>query len=405
MDKKNMKKVVLAYSGGLDTSVIVHWLRKNYGCEVLCFSGDMGQEEDLSSLENRALVAGASKLIIEDLKTDFAKNYIMPSMQLHALYEGQYDLATALTRPLIAERLVDFAKKEKADTIVHGCTGKGNDQVRFETTIHALDASLNIFAPVREWELNTREKEVEYARENNIPVNVDKKKIYSIDRSLWGVAVECGVLEDPWNEPTDDTYITVKKLEDAQTSPEYIEITFDKGIPIKINDKEYNLVDLIRELNKIAGRHGIGRVDMIENRLIGVKSREVYEMPAATVLIKAHKDLESLVFDREMMHYKEVLSIKFAEIVYYGLWFTSLRESIVAFNNISQKYVTGVVRLKLYKGNVVVVGRKSEYSLYRNELATYAKGDIFDQTLSKGFLDLWSLPYKVAGQVRNNKNK
>ncbi len=403
MNKKDMKKVVLAYSGGLDTSVIVHWLKKNYGVEVLCFSGDMGQEENLSALENRAYAAGASKLIVEDLRSDFAKNYIMPSMQLHALYEGQYDLATALTRPLIAERLVDFAKKEKADTIVHGCTGKGNDQVRFETTIHALDASLNIFAPVREWELNTREKEVEYAKENKIPINVDKKKIYSIDRSLWGIAVECGVLEDPWNEPTDDTYITVKKLEDAPGSPEYIEITFENGVPIKLNDKKYELVDLIKELNKIAGLHGVGRVDMIENRLIGVKSREVYEMPAATVLIKAHKDLESLVFDREMMHYKEVLSIKFAEVVYYGLWFTSLRESIVAFNNASQKYVTGTVRMKLYKGNATIVGRKSEYSLYKNELVTYADGDIFDQTLSKGFLDLWSLPYKVAGQVRKNK--
>jgi argininosuccinate synthase len=402
-ENNKIKKVVLAYSGGLDTSVIVHWLIQKYGCEVVCYSGDMGQGEDLSQLDDRAKAAGASKLIVEDLKEDFAKDYIMPAMQMHALYENQYDLATALTRPLIASRLVQFAIKEGADAIAHGCTGKGNDQVRFETTIAALAPHLKILAPVREWELTTRESEIEYAKKYKIPINVNKKKVYSIDKSLWGISIECGVLEDPWNEPPKDTYISVKELEETPNKPEYLEITFKNGIPIKINDKKYALVELITELNIIAGNHGIGRVDMIENRLVGIKSREVYETPAATLLIKAHRDLESLVLDREILHYKDILVNKFSEIIYYGLWFSNLTEAIIAFNQTSQKYVEGVVRLKLFKGNVYVVGRKSPFSLYQDNLATYAEGDIFDQKLSKGFLELWSLPYKVAGQVRKDK--
>ncbi|MDR0675706.1 MAG: argininosuccinate synthase [Elusimicrobiota bacterium] len=397
---KKIKKVILSYSGGLDTSVIAHWLIQKYDCEVICYSADVGQGSDLSSLDKRAKAAGAKKLIIEDLKEIFAKDYIIPAMQMHALYENQYALSTSLTRPLIASRLVQLAISEKADAIAHGCTGKGNDQVRFEVTINALAPELKVLAPVREWELKTREEEVEYAKKYKIPIDVDKKKIYSLDKSLWGISVESGNLEDPNNEPLQNTYITVKELENTPNKSEYIELTFKNGIPIKINDKKYKLVDLIIELNKIAGKHGIGRVDMVENRLIGIKSREIYETPAANVLIKAHRDLESLVLDREFLHYKDILSGKFAELVYYGLWFSSLKEAILAFNETTQKYVEGIVRLKFYKGNVVIVGRKSKYSLYQNDLATYSKGDIFDQKLSKGFIELWGLPYKVAGKVR-----
>lgn len=399
-NEKSIKKVVLAYSGGLDTSVIVRWLIDKYGCEVVCYSGDMGQGADLTPLDARAKAAGASKLIIEDLKDDYAKDYILPAMQMHALYENQYDLATALTRPLIASRLVKFAINEGADAIAHGCTGKGNDQVRFETTIAALAPHLKIIAPVREWEMTSRESEIEYAKKHNIPIDVDKKKVYSIDKSIWGISIECGILEDPWAEPPADTYITVNQLENTPNEAEYLEIEFKNGIPTKINNKEYGLVDLIKELNKIGGKHGVGRVDMIENRLVGIKSREVYETPAGTILIKAHRDLESLVLDREMLHYKDMMSIKFSELVYFGLWFSSLRESIQAFNDTTQKYVDGIVRLKLFKGNAIVVGRKSKFSLYQTDLATYSEDDKFDQKLSKGFIDLWSLPYKIAGKVR-----
>ena len=400
MEDKNIKKVVLAYSGGLDTSVIVRWLKDKYGCEVICYSGDMGQGEDLAPLELRAKAAGASKLIVEDLKTDYAKDYVLPALQMHALYENQYDLATALTRPLIASRLVKFAIQEGADAVAHGCTGKGNDQVRFETTINALAPHLKIIAPVREWELTSRESEIEYAKKHNIPIEVTKKKVYSIDKSLWGISIECGVLEDPYVEPPLDTYITIAPLENTPNEPEYLELGFENGIPKKLNGKDYELVDLIKELNKVGGKHGVGRVDMIENRLVGIKSREVYEMAAGTILIKAHRDLESLVLDREMLHYKDVLSLKFSELVYYGLWFSSLRESLQAFSDVTQKYVEGTIRIKLYKGNAIVVGRKSKYSLYQNDLATYSEDDKFDQKLAKGFLDLWSLPYKIAGKVR-----
>ncbi len=400
MENQKIKKVVLAYSGGLDTSVIVRWLIDKYGCEVVCYSGDMGQGEGMKDLDARAKAAGASKLIIEDLKADYAKDYILPAMQMHALYENQYDLATALTRPLIASRLVDFAIKEGADAIAHGCTGKGNDQVRFETTINALAPHLTTLAPVREWDLTSRESEIEYAQKHNIPIDVDKKKVYSIDKSLWGISIECGPLEDPWTEPPANTYITVAELQNTPDEPEYLELAFEKGMPKKINNKEFDLVDLIIELNKIGGRHGVGRVDMIENRLVGIKSREVYETPAGTILIKAHRDLESLVLDREMLHYKDLLANKFSELIYFGLWFSSLRESIQAFNDVTQKYVDGTIRIKLYKGNAIVVGRKSKYSLYQNDLATYSEDDKFDQKLAKGFIDLWSLPYKIAGKVR-----
>lgn len=397
-----IKKVVLAYSGGLDTSVIVRWLIEKYGCEVIAYSSDVGQGENVKNLHARAKAAGASKLIIQDLKNEFAKGYILPALHSHALYEGQYNLATALSRPLIAHRLVDVARKEKADAVAHGCTGKGNDQVRFETTFAALAPDLKILAPVREWEFTSREDEIEYAHTHNIPIDVTKKKVYSIDKNLWGISIECGALENPLNEPPHDTYITVTSPEKAPNKPEYVEIAFEKGVPTKLNGKSYSLVALITKLNAIAGRHGVGRVDMVENRLVGIKSREVYEAPAGTVLFKAHRDLESLVLDRELLHYKETIAVKYAELVYYGLWFSSLRESFDAFIAHTQCYVTGTVRVKLYKGNAVVVGRTSPYSLYHEKLATYTDEDVFDQSLAKGFLALWSLPLKVAGAVRKN---
>ncbi|MCP4481238.1 MAG: argininosuccinate synthase [bacterium] len=397
---KQIKKIVLAYSGGLDTSVIVKWLIDKYSCEVIAYCGDVGQGADLSPLEERAKKTGASKLLIEDLREDFAQEYLLPALQLHALYEGQYDLATALNRPLIAKRLVDFALSEGADAIAHGCTGKGNDQVRFEATINALAPQLTILAPVREWELTSRESEIAYAEKHNIPIEISHEKIYSIDKCLWGISIECGPLEDPYLEPPRNTYITVKHLDETPDTPEYLELDFEKGVPQRINGKAYSLVDLIVELNKVGGNHGVGRIDMIENRLVGIKSREVYETPAGSILIKAHRDLESLVLDREMLHYKENLTNKFSELVYYGLWFSTLRESIVAFNDVAQQYVTGTVRLKLFKGQATVVGRKSKNSLYLDELSTYAEHDKFDQSSSKGFIDLWTLPLKVAGQVR-----
>jgi argininosuccinate synthase len=402
VNDKKIKKVVLAYSGGLDTSVIVRWLIDKYGCEVIAYSSDVGQGEDLSPLKERAKAAGASKLIIEDLKKEFAENYILKALQAHALYESQYNLATALSRPLIAKRLVEVALKEKADALGHGCTGKGNDQVRFETTFAALAPELQIIAPVREWELSSREEEIEYAKKKNIPIEVTKKKVYSIDKNIWGISVECGPLEDPWTEPPQDTYITIAPETKTPDEPTYLEIYFENGVPKKINDKSYNLVDLIIALNSIGGKNGVGRVDVIENRLVGIKSREVYEAPASTILMQAHADLESLVLDRELLHYKEAIRIKYAELVYYGLWFSPVKESLDAFISETQKYVTGTVRIKLYKGSCKVVGRKSKNSLYQENLATYSKHDVFDQKLAKGFLDLWSLPLKVLGE-RNRK--
>ncbi|MFC1566873.1 argininosuccinate synthase [bacterium] len=399
----DIKKIVLAYSGGLDTSVLIKWLQDKYACDVVAYSSDVGQEPDVKPLKDRAEAANAKKLIIDDLKEEFADEYILPSLWAHAVYEGQYPMATALSRPLIVKHLVQAAHKEGADAIAHGCTGKGNDQVRFEAGIQALDPDMKILAPIRDWDMKSREEEILYAKKYNIPVDVSKKKPYSIDRNIWGISIECGELEDPWNEPSDDTYIMTCKPEDAPDEPEYVEVEFEKGVPVAINGKKYKLVEFIEKLNDIGGKHAIGRLDMVENRLVGIKSREIYECPAGDILMKAHKDLESLVLDRELMHYKETIAVKYAELVYNGLWFSPLKESLDAFIKQSQKYVTGVVRLKLYKGKAQVIGRKSEYSLYNEALATYTEEDIFDQKLAKGFIDLWSLPLKVMAQNRNKK--
>lgn len=388
-----MKKVVLAYSGGLDTSVAIKWL-KDRGYEVVAYMADVGQEKTTTAAILRAKKAGASKVVVKDLKQKFATDYIWPALKANAVYESRYTLATALSRPIIAAEQVAVAHAEKATAVAHGCTGKGNDQVRFEVTIQALDSSLEILAPVREWEFKSREEEIVYAEKHGIPIDVSKRSPFSIDKNIWGVSVEAGVLEDPNTEPPQDAFQWTRGAENRKLKDRLIEIEFEKGIPVGLNGKKKKPLDLIAELNQLGSLYGIGRMDMIENRLVGIKSRETYETPAATILIQAHKDLEALVLDRELLHYKEGVAQKYAELVYYGLWFTPLKCALDAFIDDTQKKVTGTVRLKLRKFSSHVVGRKSPYSLYKETLATYGSKDKFDQRLAKGFIDLWALPYK-----------
>ena len=387
------KKIVLAYSGGLDTSVAIKWLMDR-GYEVICYMGDVGQGVDTLRSRERALKIGAAKCMVGNLKEKFARDYVFRTLKAGALYQGKYNLATALSRPLIAEAMAGFAKKEGAGAVAHGCTGKGNDQVRFEVTFHLKAPKLKVIAPVREWELTTREAEIDYAKKHGIPVKQTKKKLYSIDRNLWGISIEGGKLENPWFEPPIDTYISVVRAEKAPAEAQYVTVTFKKGIPAAVNGRKCGPVQLIQKLNKIGGVHGVGRVDMIEDRLVGIKSREVYEAPASAILYAGHTALEELVLDRETRRYKRALSERYSELVYYGLWFTPLKEAIDAFVDETQKNVSGDVKLKLYKGNVTVCGRRSPKSRYKMELATYGKGDIFDQSLAKGFIDLWALPYR-----------
>lgn len=392
-------KVVLAYSGGLDTSVIIKWLIENYQAEVIAFSADLGQGEDLEPLKKKAIETGASKIYLEDLKEEFVTDYIFPALKAGAIYESKYLLATALSRPLIAKHLIKVAEAEQADAVAHGCTGKGNDQVRFELTVAALAPKLRVLAPVREWELSSREAEIEYARKHQIPVPVTKKSPYSIDRNLWGVSIECGILENPWEEPPADAYqITTLPL-DAPSQPVYLEIEFEEGVPVKLNGQAFSPVDLILELNWMGGEHGVGRVDMVENRLVGIKSREIYEAPAGTIIHLAHRELESMVLDRETMQFKELIAQRYSRLVYDGLWFSQLKEALDGFVDKTQTRVTGQVRLKLYKGSVSVVGRNSPYSLYRYDLATYEEGDLFDHRSAEGFIRLFGLPLKIAGEL------
>ncbi|MDD5270981.1 MAG: argininosuccinate synthase [Candidatus Omnitrophica bacterium] len=387
------KKVVLAYSGGLDTSVIIKWFAKK-GYDVVAYMADVGQGSDFAAYKKRALATGASKVVVEDLKDEFVKDFVFKSLKAGAVYEGGYLLATALSRPIIAKGLVETAHREKAGYVAHGCTGKGNDQVRFEVTVGSIDPKLKILAPVREWELKTRAEEIDYAKKNNIPIDTTKKKPYSIDLNLWGISIESGKLEDPYFEPGEDTYQLTKAVNKAKAEPVYVEIEFNKGVPVKLNGKKMGGVPLILKLAKIAGDAGVGRSDMIENRLVGIKSREIYEAPAAWTLHNAHKALESLVLDRETLHFKEQVSQKYSELAYYGLWYTPLKEALDKFIDETQKDVSGTVRVKLHKGHCVVVGRKSPNSLYKKELATYEEGDKFDQSLAKGFIQIWGLPYK-----------
>ncbi len=387
------KKVVLAYSGGLDTSVAIKWFLEK-GHEVICYMADVGQGGDTEKGRRRALKIGAAKCIVGDLKKKFVKDYAFAALKAGALYQGKYNLATALSRPLIADAMAGVAKKEKADYVAHGCTGKGNDQVRFEVTFHIKAPGLKVFAPVREWELRTREQEIDYAKKYRIPIEQTKKKLYSIDRNLWGASVEGGKLEDPWKEPPADTYITIARAEKAPAKAEYVRVTFKKGVPVAVNGKKYGPVQLVQKLNSIGAKHGIGRVDMVEDRLVGIKSREVYEAPASEILFTAHTALEELVLDRETRRYKKGISERYAELVYYGLWFTPLKGALDVFINKTQENVTGEIKLKLYKGKVSVAGRKSPRSRYKLELATYGEGDIFDQSLARGFIDLWAMPYR-----------
>ncbi|MFH1710617.1 MAG: argininosuccinate synthase [bacterium] len=400
MDK--IKKVVLAYSGGLDTSVMIPWLKDNYGCEVIAMAADVGQEEELDGLKEKGIKTGASKVYIEDLKKEFVNDYLFKMIKAGAVYEGRYLLGTSIARPLIAKRQVEIAKKEGADAVAHGATGKGNDQVRFELTYKALAPHLKIVAPWREWDIKSRQEEMEYAKKKGIPVPVTKEKPYSSDRNLWHISFEGGILEDPWKEPDDGMFLLSVSPEKAPDKPVYIEITFEAGIPVAINGEKMDGVSLISKLNKIGGAAGIGRVDIVENRLVGIKSRGVYETPGGTILMTAHKDIESITLERDTAHYKESVAVKYAELIYYGQWSSPLKESLDKFIDETQRSVNGTVRLKLYKGSCSVVGRKSSNSLYDADLATFEKEKIYDQKDAEGFINLFGLPIKTWGEKHKN---
>jgi len=393
--KQNVKKVVLAYSGGLDTSVIVPWLRENYGCEVVCFTANVGQAEELDGLEEKALASGASQLVVKDLSEEFASEHLFRAIRAGAVYERKYLLGTSLARPLIAKHQVDVAHMVGADAVAHGATGKGNDQVRFELTFMALDPRLKIIAPWREWEIRSREDAITYAKAHNVPVTATLKSIYSRDRNLMHISHEGGPLEDPWGEPHEDMYQISVSPENAPDKPEYVEIAFESGTPVAVNGKKLSAAELVETLNEIGGRNGIGRVDLVEGRLVGMKSHGVYETPGGTILLAAHRDLESLVLDRDTIQYKDIVALKYAEVVYNGMWYAPLREALDAFVDATQGPVTGDVRLKLYKGNIISAGRRSPFSLYREDFATFGQEDVYDQSDSEGFMHLYGLPLKV----------
>ncbi|UXC63311.1 argininosuccinate synthase [Ligilactobacillus agilis] len=391
------EKVVLAYSGGLDTSVEIAWL-KNKGYDVIACCVDVGEGKDLEAIKQKGLAVGAVESIVIDAKEEFASEYCLTALQGHAYYENKYPVVSALSRPLIVKHLVAIAKEYGATAIAHGCTGKGNDQVRFEVGIHALAPEMKIEDPIREvhW---SREEEIDYAKKNGIPVPINKKSPYSIDENLWGRANECGILEDPWQAAPADAYARTNALEDTPNEADVIEITFEQGVPTKLDGEELPLAQLIMKLDKIAGKHGIGRIDHVENRLVGIKSREVYECPAATVLMKAHKDIEDITLEREMAHFKPLIEKQIADMIYNALWFSPLMKALQAFLKESQKDVNGVVRVKLFKGNVICEGRKSPNSLYDEKLATYTSADEFDQEAAAGFIKLYGLPQQVYAQV------
>ncbi len=388
-------KVILAYSGGLDTSVSIKWIKENYNMDVVAVLIDCGQPDDLEEAFNRARENGSAEAMIIDAREEFIEDFIVPSIKANLKYEKNYSLATALARPLIVKKLVEVAEQVGAKAIAHGCTAKGNDQVRFDVGIRSLSPGLKIIAPLREWKL-TREEEIEYAKTHGIKIRVTKESPYSVDENLWGRSIECGILEDPWSEPPEEIYEWTR-IEKKPVDSEYIDVGFLKGIPVSIYGEEKSILEIIKELNRIAGTYGIGRVDMIENRLVGIKSREIYEAPAATILIEAHRQLESLVLDRELTHYKYLLEEKMAEMVYYGLWFTPLMDCLRSFIDESQKYVSGTVKLKLETKNFRVCGRKSDNSLYDLKLATYDRGDLFDPKHSESFIKIWGYPYEILG--------
>ncbi|MBI1748126.1 MAG: argininosuccinate synthase [Acidobacteria bacterium] len=397
--KGEIKKVMVAYSGGLDTSIIIPWLRENYRCEVIAICGNIGQEDEIDGLEEKALQTGAAKLYIEDLRAEFITNYIYPTLRSGAIYEHKYLLGTAMARPLLAKRQVEIALQEGADALVHGCTGKGNDQVRFELAYKALAPQLKVIAPWREWNIVSREDAIEYAERHKVPLKVTKEKIYSRDRNIWHVSHEGGPLEDPAFEPREDMFQLSLSPELATDTPTYVELGLEEGRPVSINGEKLDPITLLTKLNVLGGANGIGRADLVENRLVGMKSRGVYETPGGTILTTAHRELEALTLDRETAHYKQLLGLKYAELVYNGQWFTPLREALDAFVDITQKTVTGTITLKLYKGNLSVAARKSQYSLYRHDLAMFNMQSDYDQRDAAGFINLLALPIKVRAMM------
>ncbi|MFD2446668.1 argininosuccinate synthase [Bacillus sp. CGMCC 1.16607] len=396
------EKIVLAYSGGLDTSVSVKWIQEKYGYDVIAVSLDVGEGKDLEAIKDKALNVGAIKSYMIDAKEMLAKEYILPALKANCLYEGKYPISSALSRPLISKILVDIAEKEGAAAVAHGCTGKGNDQVRFEVSIQALNPKLKVVAPVREWGM-TRDEEILYAQEKGIPIPVDLDNPFSIDANIWGRACEAGVLEDPWAEAPEAAFDWTNPIHLAPEEAEYVEIEFEKGVPVGLNGEKVGLVQLIEALNALGGKHGVGRIDHIENRLVGIKSREVYENPAALILINAHKELEFLTLPREVTQFKTQVDQQMAKMIYDGLWYSPLKAALDAFVDETQKVVSGTIRVKLHKGNHMVVGRKSAHSLYNEELATYSKGDAFDHNAAVGFIKIWGLATKVYAEVNQKE--
>jgi argininosuccinate synthase len=399
-----IKKIVLAYSGGLDTSVAIKWLKETYNTEIIAFCADLGQGEDIEAIKEKALKTGASKVYIEDLKEEFVKDYILPMLRANAVYEGSYLLGTSIARPLIAKKQIEILEKEGAEAVAHGATGKGNDQVRFELTYYALKPDVKVIAPWREWPFNSRRSLIEYAERQGIPVKATKEKPYSIDRNLFHISYEGGILEDPWQEPPSDMYTMIAPLEKAPDRPVYIEISYEKGDPVAINNERMSPANLLGKLNSIAGENGIGRVDIVENRYVGIKSRGVYETPGGTVLHLAHRAIESIVLDREIMHLRDSLLSRYSELIYYGYWFSPERVAIQNLIDDIQKDVTGTARIKLYKGNCYVAGRRSPYSLYHPGLATFETGDVYNQKDAEGFIKLNALRLKLR-KLKNQDRK
>ncbi len=389
------EKIVLAYSGGLDTSIILTWLKENYNADIIAVCCNAGQNEDFDAIEKKAYATGASKSYVLDIKEEFVTDFVWPTLKAGAIYEHDYLLGTSMARPLMAKKLVEIAEQEGAFIIAHGCTGKGNDQVRFEASIHALTPAIRIVAPWRIWDFESREDLLEYARSHDIPIDQSEEDIYSRDENIWHISHEGGNLENPWNEHEDAIHILSKPIEQAPEHPTFVDIEFEKGVPVALDGEKMPPVDLLYKLNKLGGENGVGTIDIVENRLVGMKSRGVYETPGGTILVKAHIALEKLILDRDTMAYKDIVAQKYAQVVYDGLWYTPIREAIDAFVNVTQETATGTVKMKLYKGNAIAVASKSPYSLYNEEFATFSKDDVYDQADAEGFINLFSLPMKI----------
>ena len=393
-------KVVLAYSGGLDTSVAIRWIKETYGMDVVTLTADLGDGRDAAAVKERALKTGAVAAYVEDARETFVKHFVFPALQANAIYEGVYPLATALGRPLIAYLLVQVARKEGATAVAHGCTGKGNDQVRFDVSVQALAPDLKVIAPAREWDMTDRNVEIAYAKKHNIPIPVTKAKPWSTDENLWGRSIEGGSLEEPWTEPPEEIYAWTKSVADAPALPAYVEIGFERGIPVSLDGEKLDGLALIQRLHKLAGDHGVGRVDHIENRLVGIKSREIYEAPAATVLLQAHQALEAMTLSKDQARFKARVSQEYADLIYNGLWFTAHHQNLAAYVQSTQQHVTGTIRVRLHKGSAVVVGRESPTSLYKLGLSTYGQGDAFNHKAAVGFIHIWGLPVKTQAQTQ-----